>query len=189
MKNVILGGLALAASLAALPATAADYMFTLTDGENTAVWSLPQAPTPTSAAENEYFSIYETIDGTYNGEDVVFLGFDFYTEESEGGFATIDLTSLGPLPPGPSYNTTGPQLFTGPTSAPVFKTGTFYLYDYCGGCNANVPSIQAIPDGAYQLVISEGGGAVPEPAAWALMISGFAGAGSALRRQRKPVAA
>ena len=32
--------------------------------------------------------------------------------------------------------------------------------------------------------IVSGGGAVPEPAAWALMVFGFGGAGAALRRRR-----
>jgi hypothetical protein len=48
------------------------------------------------------------------------------------------------------------------------------------------------PDSGYlafdNLSFATGGGAVPEPAAWILMIAGFAGAGAMIRRSRRAAA-
>lgn len=41
-------------------------------------------------------------------------------------------------------------------------------------------------EGVATTVSGGGGGAVPEPATWGLMILGFGGAGSMIRRQRRP---
>jgi hypothetical protein len=53
---------------------------------------------------------------------------------------------------------------------------------YCSGNGNGLPAVLA------NRVVIEGGG-VPEPATWALMISGFGLAGAALRRRRTAVAA
>ena len=42
-----------------------------------------------------------------------------------------------------------------------------------------------VPDAILADVVARGGGAVPEPASWVMLISGFALAGSALRQQRR----
>ena len=64
----------------------------------------------------------------------------------------------------------GPDLFTGPTSAPSFNIGTFQL--------------SSIASGPATLTISAVA-AVPEPSTWAMMVLGFAGVGfMAYRRKR-----
>jgi len=55
---------------------------------------------------------------------------------------------------------------------------------FTGGGNANTGLIEIVDNVTY----AAGGGAVPEPAAWALMISGFGLAGAALRRRRSVAA-
>ena len=67
------------------------------------------------------------------------------------------------------YN--GLQLFTGPTSAPHFKTGTFALDNFGSG--------------AMLTISVEGVSAVPETAPWAMMIAGFGGIGAMMRRRRR----
>lgn len=51
--------------------------------------------------------------------------------------------------------------------------------------------LTGVPSGTMSLTetITQGGGAVPEPATWALMILGFGSAGAALRRRRGALAA
>jgi hypothetical protein len=82
---------------------------------------------------------------------------DYYTNADGGGFSFI----------------LGPQIFTGPTSAPVFSVGTFT------GLHTPYSS-----GGVLTLtVLSET--AVPEPSTWAMMLLGFAGLGFAGYRQRR----
>ncbi len=54
---------------------------------------------------------------------------------------------------------------------------------YAGGRGDGLPAVLA------NRFVIEGGGGVPEPATWALMISGFGVAGAALRRRRRAIAA
>jgi choice-of-anchor A domain-containing protein len=58
-----------------------------------------------------------------------------------------------------------------------------------GGQDWNVTQINNVRDGTGLLNPPPPGGAVPEPATWALMIGGFGLAGSALRRRRAAAAA
>jgi len=51
----------------------------------------------------------------------------------------------------------------------------------------DVSAFFGFPKGAI-IVLSDVGGGVPEPAAWALMILGFGAAGAALRRDRRAIA-
>lgn len=66
----------------------------------------------------------------------------------------------------PGYGYMGPQLFSGSEQFPTFLSGVYTL------------------DNGDILTISE----VPEPAAWAMMLGGFAVAGVALRRRRRAAA-
>jgi hypothetical protein len=66
------------------------------------------------------------------------------------------------------YIVYGPQIYTGPESAPVFAPGVFPGEDQTNGL-----------DGTLTIT------AVPEPAAWLLMIAGIAGIGLTLRRGRQ----
>lgn len=62
---------------------------------------------------------------------------------------------------------TGPTLYTGPESAPIFRAGDFLV------------STESLT----------GTAAVPEPSTWAMMLIGFAGLGYASRRASRKSAA
>ena len=71
------------------------------------------------------------------------------------------------------------QLFGGTAAAPTFYNGVFDLSDFSGG-----PAIGT-------LTITNGAtlpGGVPEPASWALMVTGFGAAGMARRRRSRHLA-
>jgi len=70
----------------------------------------------------------------------------FYVSTSDGGFQT------GPF----GIRVTGPQIYTGTLSAPIFSVGKFVL-------------------DSGTLTVT----AVPEPSTWAMMLAGFAGLGFA----------
>ncbi len=68
---------------------------------------------------------------------------------------------------------------------PNFSRGVFFL-----GAGVNDITINFLGggEGAGDLSFLVGNAAVPEPAAWALMLAGFAGLGAALRGRRKVLA-
>jgi hypothetical protein len=168
MKRYGLAAIALATSLAAFPALATQVLFNLTSvgffgkpGEFAGHWTLDLMPTP---SEEDFLEFI--IDGPISGEfdfegvanQINNLGFNVSVEG--GGFS-------GNFGTDPTFNETfdggATTLFTGPTSAPTFKLGTFEL------------------DSDSTLTISAIG--APEPASWALMILGFGAVGAALRRR------
>lgn len=122
---------------------------------------LRYAPTPISYSLPGSSTV---IEGTNSN-----LGPSFFTAIQQGGI------SLLRLPQGPDLQPRffGPALFDGPTTAPIFRTGTFRL----STMPRNVPSDVQVFD--YTIRIA----AVPEPATWAMMIAGFGLVGTALRRR------
>jgi hypothetical protein len=181
--------IAAVASLAALPAAAADVRFTITNdlAPGSVSWLLPEAPTPSFGVPDYFFGLDGPVIGTYQGAaegdgQVLFEVFAFLVAGAGGGlssFAFIALDDGGPpdfnIPYG--FELIGDQLFTGTTDAPTFRLGTFTLVDACF-CNPGV--------GTYSLTISAAGSdpvAVPEPATWTLLILGFGGIGALLRRR------
>ena len=104
-------------------------------------------------------------------------GPSFFTAFNQGGI------SLLRLPQGPTLQPRffGPQLFTGPTSAPVFTPGTFALTTE----PRNNPSVPDMRDFNYTITIAPLAAAVPEPATWAMLVLGFGVVGFALRKRRK----
>ncbi|HEX5379449.1 MAG TPA: PEPxxWA-CTERM sorting domain-containing protein [Phenylobacterium sp.] len=80
-------------------------------------------------------------------------------------------------------------------ATPYFSS-SYYHADFCNGVGSNCGFGEepwAGQPGAVSysesLVVRNAGGAVPEPATWAMMICGFGMAGAALRRRRLAVAA
>jgi hypothetical protein len=86
---------------------------------------------------------------------------EFFAESDFGGLALE-----------PNFNLGGPQLFTGPVSAPIFLIGSFSLFDLEGESAAGT------------LTISNLRSAVPEPSTWAMMLLGFGAIGASMRRRR-----
>jgi hypothetical protein len=149
-----------AAAAMSVPGNAATTLrFTLT-GDLDASWTGPASPTVINFAP-----------GFFDDAAVNEIGFFFLRSYSTGSLGGIAVSTVRPG----LFNfvSTGPQIFTGPTSNPTYRTGVFALTRF----DANRP-------GNGTLTIS----AIPEPASWALMIAGFGLVGSALRR-RKAVAA
>jgi hypothetical protein len=93
-----------------------------------------------------------------------------------------------------------PYFLAGSVTSPSWDTGTYGYLTFWGAVNDGGLTIGAQPgDGGgegnnlYNLFTSsEGPGqvfAIPEPAVWAMMLTGFAGLGAALRTRRKPAIA
>jgi hypothetical protein len=185
MRNLALGAAGLIASLAALPAAAADVRFTLSNPEifGSATWLLPQSPKPGVYGNGAYFGLTGPIVGTFTetwaGDGPIEFGaFFFPTNEFGGGFGAFGFIGFGASDP--EFNIPfdlqvgGPQLFTGPTAAPTFRLGTYALTDACAHlCGRGL--------GDFTLTVSAA--AVPEPTTWALMILGFGSVGALVRRQ------
>ena len=151
--------LAVAALLAAAPAAAADFLFQVTGGGALDSYSFtaPATPVPGDFTAHS-FSLFDVASfGDIGFGPIDYLAtYNFYDATFGGGFDggyTINIYSGAPL-------------FTGPTSAPHFTAGSYAFTDFYG--QATTLTISLVPG-------------VPEPAAWALMIAGFAFTGVALR--------
>lgn len=105
------------------------------------------------------------------------LGPSFFTPIDQGGISILRLPRGTDLQPR-FFQEPGNSLFTGPTSAPVWKTGTFQLSMQ----PKNVPSDVQTFD--YRVTITDLS-AVPEPATWGMMIIGFGAMGGAMRMRRR----
>jgi PEP-CTERM putative exosortase interaction domain len=80
--------------------------------------SLPGSPTPVSFTPTsfELGPVPVNVDG-----DVIDMAVDFYTDAAGGGASGLYQGDL--------YRYGGPQLFTGSTSSPAFRTGSFLFDD------------------------------------------------------------
>lgn len=113
----------------------------------------------TGAGDVSYFKTYP-VSGTLNGREYNFGDVDFY--DQTGGFSTQN--------GGLDFDVGLPTLFKGPLYAPVFVPGVYRL---AGGETLTIKDLEGLP------------GIVPEPSAWALMLTGFACLGGALRTRRE----
>ena len=154
------------------PAWAATYLFSIT-GDYSASFQLSSSPAPVSSfASDPNFFWLTNVSGTYQGSAGARDAY-FYTSAIGGGLG-LKNTNNSTF----TFVSDGPQLFTGPNTAPTFMLGTFSLVQFLG-------------PGRYSLTISDlsGGtppaGAVPEPATWAMMLLGFGCVGFSMRRQRR----
>ena len=109
-------------------------------------------------------------------ESGMFDGPTFFTTLDQSGVALLRL-DREPIQ-FQQFRLFGTQLFTGPTSAPMFRLGSFDLSSTPR--NGGDP-IQPL---TFRVTVSDIG-VVPEPATWAMMIAGFATIGVALRRRRR----
>ncbi len=172
--------------LAAMPASAATY-FTIAGLADagpryTFSFSIPDAavPNPTTSSTARfngtpitYTRPNSTTPLVENGQ---FDGPTFFTTIDQGGLAILRLDRE---PAGQEqFRLFGTQLFTGPTTAPVFRLGTFDLSSTPR--NGGDP-VQPL---TYRVTISDSAAvAVPEPATWAMMIGGIGMTGAAFRRR------
>ncbi|HEX7948092.1 MAG TPA: PEPxxWA-CTERM sorting domain-containing protein [Phenylobacterium sp.] len=101
------------------------------------------------------------------GDDCATLEVTYFTLADGGGLQVADETGAV------QFSAFGEQLFTGPTERPQFRLGEFTFDTDRNG---------AAIDG--RLSVSE---AVPEPASWALMITGFGLTGAMARRRARAI--
>jgi hypothetical protein len=146
--------------MASSASAATDLKFVLT-GDYGATWTLPASPVPSawSIAAFRVSAVGGTWGGTIAVRNLLF--------SAKGGGMLIDGSPF-------DFASQGQGLFTGPTSAPDFRTGTF-----------NLTRLSPNQAGNGTLTISN---AIPEPATWAMLIAGFGLVGMAARRRRETVA-
>lgn len=164
LKLASLGCLAVLAAATALPAYAAPLVFTLT-GSRTATFQFDTNPTPSSFNSGAFSSqsSFNSVSGVFGGV-VGTASINFGT----GSAADLNISSanLG------FTQFSGPVLFSGTSSAPVFTIGVYNLASIVSGS-----SVLTITQGAVS--------AAPEPGVWALMLGGTGLAGLALRRRKQ----
>jgi hypothetical protein len=151
-----------ALAIPVVPANAAPLLFTFSDTNNS---SFQLDSNPVSAPASIFSFTTAVTNGMQNGAAFDFGTVRFFSSISGGGV----FTEFG----GPGGF--GPQLYSGTTAAPVFSTGTFSFTNLLGSPNGSTLTISAVAVG----------GAVPEPATWAMMIFGFGAVGSMLRYRRR----
>ena len=174
MKLTGLAAAAAALMLSAAPANAALYQFTIS-GDYSASFQIDSSPALYDSYPGSGFSVIN-VAGVYGGA-AKSVGIQFFLspppfgiDDPVAGLIIVDLDSFDWLLDG-----IGAQLFTGTEYAPTFRLGSFPLISG-GTLREN-----------YTLTIAETP-AVPEPAAWGLMLGGFAMAGGALRRRAARIA-
>ena len=172
--KTLMAGAALAlATIAGVPAQAATqarFVLTCTDcqigGTFTDSWVTPfdavLDPSYTESDPGYFFHVQPTSNiGLYAQSALYGGGYNYFN------FSNGDTDAFAP----------GSVIYTGPTSALVWQVGTYHdVVNYFNpGQN----------DGTSTLTIS----AVPEPAAWVLMLVGFGALGASLRAGRKTASA
>jgi hypothetical protein len=145
-------------------ASAATLAYTLT-GSFTANWTMDSNPQPSFVHPNSLLFSVSSITGTFLGipsTDAV-LTFRTTAAATGGGLQLNSGSSnLG-------FISFGPQLYSGNEANPTMLTGTFVLQS------------------ATLTVVEVAAAAVPEPASWAMLITGFALTGTMLRRRQSKV--
>lgn len=173
MRSVLAALAAVAAMFAAVPAVAGTFItFSGVAADGSRSWDFGNTGGILAGAFTDTFDFILPFDGTSAGSvQATFTSpsndLDFTAVDFNGNFFTL-------------YNL--PNLNAGALAAVVIPAGIRTL---------TVKGISPGPAGSYSGHLSytpvtpdPGGGAVPEPATWAMMIVGFGGVGAILRRQR-----
>ena len=154
--------LAMAVAVAAAPAWAVSYVHFSLGGAHTAEFDIVQSPTPNSYSTLQSF-VVDNVAGTFDGVAET-RSLRFFKTSFSGGFQVID-----------AFIVNGAELYSGTEAAPTFLTGDYSLSDYFTRRTAG-------------LAIYPTSGPVPEPASWAMLLTGFALIGTAARRRRTAAA-
>jgi hypothetical protein len=123
-------------------------------------------------------------------DDQYEAGFQFSNVPTAIDHVTLDGVDIGPLP-----EPTGIDLFGTGFSLPFNAPWTTHTISFTATDAGKVKidfrsySVDGIGPLLDNVTLDVTGGGVPEPASWALLILGFAGAGAALRRRRAALAA
>jgi PEP-CTERM motif len=178
--------LLLSAILMAAPTAAQNFAGTTTFNDPAYNRPLPGSPPPElsivgTAVHYQVLSFEVTVSGGYN---ILMTGIDPVLWDTFLGLHSDSFDPLAPLDNALIYNDDFPIVGQSSFSYDLM-IGTPYFAILTGFDNDDV--------GAWTLEISGPGmavpigGAVPEPAAWAMLIGGFGVAGAAMRtRRRKP---
>ncbi len=166
MKKIAIA-IAAATVAAASPAYAVPLLFDFSGPSGTATFQLDSNPTPDfsqSFIGSDQFG-FNNVDGTFGGV----AGAASTVSFGNGIFSSLSIAAanLGFT----QFN--APTLFTGDPSNPSFLTGSFTLVNPFFGNGTLTISPVAI------------GGAVPEPATWAMLLLGIGGIGFSMRRRSK----
>jgi hypothetical protein len=186
MTRILMSGAALAVALmSAVPAQAITYIGTRTVGAGTAQLSIT---TDNSLGVLTAANITDwTIDISAGGPTVNFLG----PLSGSNSAVTINGSGLTATATDLTFNFDNDGYL-------LFKLPGFFAPAYCADGASAAPTCIGSPgsenifvgglaqvtlDGSTILASAQGPGGVPEPAAWALMISGFGLTGAAMRRR------
>jgi hypothetical protein len=159
----LLAGALLSLVFAAAPVSAATLLYTVT-GPNgfSASFQLNDhpIPNPASAPDETYLFYQVDVPGTYSDGSAL-AGLTFYDDSADGGMSIVT-TGFDVV------NFTGMALFTGSNLAPtLFAFGPTVFQNFDGPGSFTVTAV-----------------AVPEPAAWAMLVLGFGVVGAGIRRRQ-----
>ena len=149
--RIKLAAAGVAAALSVTPAFAEILTFSFTgDSGDFATWTQPSDPTPVGF-HDQFYTDVQVANGTSNKGGFSIVEFDS-NDIIDGGFFIDQAGLFG----------TGPTLYTGPESAPIFHPGDFLV-------------------STGSLTVTA---AVPEPSTWAMGLTGFLGLGYAAVRRK-----
>ncbi len=155
------------AGVAAAPAHATLLDFELSRSRS-ASFELQSDPTPANFSASVFGSQVQFLDvaGTYGGvagTATISFGTGPIIADLDISGTTLGFTQFA-----------GPDLFTGPADAPIFSPGTFDLTSIVSG--SSTLTVLLAQDNAA-------GSAVPEPATWIMLLTGFSLVGFGWRRK------
>lgn len=157
--NISILSLAVAAALTPTAVNATRYTFDLTGSRNAQFTLESSRPSHFTNLQTQFKNVPGTYGGAPGVASAISFGAVFFISAIDISGTQLGFTQFS-----------GDQLFTGPTSNPVFNVGTFALTGIVSG-NSTI-TIAAAP--------------VPEPGSW-MLIAGAAGTiGYATTRRRRP---